>query len=41
MNTTRGTSPGAILIPYGEIADRAEKELTDKYKEQFTYVENK
>ena len=25
-----GHIPGAILIPYGEIADRAEKELTDK-----------
>ena len=25
-----GHIPGAILIPYGEIADRAEKELPDK-----------
>ena len=25
-----GHIPGAILIPYGEIADRAEKELLDK-----------
>ena len=25
-----GHSPGSILIPYGEIADRAEKELLDK-----------
>ena len=25
-----GHIPGAILIPYGEIADRAEKELADK-----------
>ena len=25
-----GHIPGAILIPYGEIADRAEKELSDK-----------
>ena len=25
-----GHIPGAILIPYGEIADRAEKELHDK-----------
>ena len=27
-----GHIPGAILIPYGEIADRAEKELPDKYQ---------
>ena len=26
----QGHIPGAILIPYGEIADRAEKELPDK-----------
>ena len=26
----QGHIPGAILIPYGEIADRAEKELSDK-----------
>ena len=26
----KGHIPGAILIPYGEIADRAEKELPDK-----------
>ena len=26
----QGHIPGAILIPYGEIADRAEKELLDK-----------
>ena len=25
-----GHIPGAVLIPYGEIADRAEKELPDK-----------
>ena len=25
-----GHIPGAILIPYGEVADRAEKELPDK-----------
>ena len=26
----QGHIPGAVLIPYGEIADRAEKELPDK-----------
>ena len=32
-----GHIPGAILIPYGEIADRAEKELPDKDQLIFVY----
>ena len=30
MNMTREHIPGAVLISYGEIAARAEKELPDK-----------